>query len=411
MERKYKFIKYACYISYITMAAVITLSPVLFETFHRTYGISYTKLGLLVLLNFFSQLSIDLVFSFFSKHFNIAKTVRFTPVVTFTGMVIYAVMPMLFPGREFFFISLGTIIFSFGAGLSEVFLSPTIAAIPSDNPDREMSKFHSVYAWGAVGVVVVSTLFIRVFGDARWNYLALFFAAFPVIAEVLFTMGEMPVISSGESGNSEKSKGRVPVFAFMLCIFLGSCAENTMSQWCSGFVETALSIPKFYGDLLGLALFSAALGVTRSVYGKYGKNIFPVLLASFIGAACCYLIIGTVSVPGVCLIACAVSGFFVSMLWPGTLIWLENANPGCGVVAYALMAAGGDCGASVAPQLMGIITDKIAVSRFAPVFGEKLNMDGYQVGMKGGMLLSVFFPLAGIVTVLLINRAVKRAKN
>ena len=40
-------------------------------TFREMYNISYTLLGTLVLTNFCTQLTVDLIFSFFTKYFNI----------------------------------------------------------------------------------------------------------------------------------------------------------------------------------------------------------------------------------------------------------------------------------------------------------------------------------------------------
>ena len=62
-----KRLKLACYIANITMSVVANLSPVLFLTFRSLYGISYSRLGLLVLINYVTQLSVDLLFSFFSQ--------------------------------------------------------------------------------------------------------------------------------------------------------------------------------------------------------------------------------------------------------------------------------------------------------------------------------------------------------
>ncbi len=156
---KYKLTKKACYLTGITMAISSNLSPLLFLTFRDMYGLSYTLLGLLVVINFFTQLAIDLIFTFLTKYFNIHKTVKLTPFIVFVGLILYAILPMLFPDTAFLWIVLGTVIFSVASGLSEVLISPVIAAIPSKNPEREMSKLHSMYAWGVVGVVIVSTLF------------------------------------------------------------------------------------------------------------------------------------------------------------------------------------------------------------------------------------------------------------
>ena len=194
--------KKACYLTSITMAVTSNLSPLLFLTFRDMYGLSYTLLGLLVVINFVTQLSVDLIFTFFTKYFNIHKTVKCTPFVAFVGLIIYAVFPRVFPGAAFFWIALGTIVCSAGSGLAEVLMSPVIAAIPSENPEREMSKLHSMYAWGVVGVVILSTLFLLVFGSTNWMYLALFWSVVPLIAFLLFLKSELPAMNNfGEKQN------------------------------------------------------------------------------------------------------------------------------------------------------------------------------------------------------------------
>ena len=67
--KNYARVKTACYMTNIAMSVVANISPVLFLTFRTLYNISYSLLGLLVLVNFFSQLIIDLIFSFFSHNF------------------------------------------------------------------------------------------------------------------------------------------------------------------------------------------------------------------------------------------------------------------------------------------------------------------------------------------------------
>ncbi len=93
---KTKRIKWACYLCNISMSTVAMLSPLLLVTFNKLYDISYTLLGLLILVNFMTQLSVDLIFTFFSKHFNISKTIKLTPVLTSIGFLIYALIPILF---------------------------------------------------------------------------------------------------------------------------------------------------------------------------------------------------------------------------------------------------------------------------------------------------------------------------
>ena len=143
MNASYQRVKLACYNANISMSVVGNLPPLLFLTFRSMYGLSYSRLGLLVLVNFCTQLTVDLVFSFFSHRFNIPRSVRMAPVLTVAGMSVFALWPLLFPNAAYAGLLLGTVVFSSAAGLVEVLISPVIAAIPADDPDREMSKLHA----------------------------------------------------------------------------------------------------------------------------------------------------------------------------------------------------------------------------------------------------------------------------
>lgn len=382
----YKKTKFACYSAYFTMSSVFSLPPLLFVTFHEMYGISWTLLGTLVLINFCTQFAIDTVFTIFSKRFNIRKVIIAMPLITSFGLLVYSLFPIFFPQFAYVGLAIGTVIFSVASGLCEVLLSPTIAALPSDDPKKDMSFLHALYAMGVLTVVIIGTLFIKLIGSENWMYLTIFFAILPIISSVLFMVSPFPEMSTGNSSdNAVKSKNRtVGIILCVLCIFLGSCSENAMSNWVSSFLEAQLHLDKAIGDILGMAGFALLLMVVRLVYGKWGKNIIKVLLFSMLGASVCYLIVGLSDQAILSLIACALTGIFTSMLWPGTLIMMEENIPSVGVTAYALMAAGGDFGASVAPQLLGIVADHSS--------------------LQVGMLVCSAFPILGVVLLIIIQR-------
>ena len=409
----YKRTKLACYTAYFTMSSIFSLPPLLFVTFREMYDISYTLLGTLVLTNFCIQLAVDLIFTFFSKYFNVRKIVKIMPLITSVGLMFYALFPTFCPEHAYAGLLTGTILFSVSAGLSEVLLSPVIAAIPSDNPQRDMSKLHSLYAFGVFTVVMVGTLSLRWLGSENWMYITLFFAFLPVIASVMFAISPIP--DMGGHADAMKLEGiKRRAFGLALCvacIFLGSCAENVMSNWISSYMENALHIDKTMGDILGMAMFAILLGVARILYAKYGKNICRVLLVGMIGASVCYLIAAFSSNAIGAFLACVLTGLFTSMLWPGTLIMMEEKIPSVGVAAYALMAAGGDLGASVAPQLMGIVIDEVSASSLALKLGKTYALSTEQIGLKAGMLVSAIFPILGPALVIFICYYYKKQKN
>lgn len=404
-----KRVKYACYTSSMSMSVVICLSPLLFLTFKETYNISFTLLGLLVAVNFLTQLAIDLLFSFFSHKFNIPLAVKLTPILTCIGLLIYALVPLFFPTHAVVGIFIGTVIFAVSGGLGEVLMSPVIAALPSKNPEREMSKLHSMYAWGVVGVIAFSSLFLYLVGYHNWHYLALVLGIIPLVSACLFISSTIPKMETPEkvSGVLKLMKNKELWLCFF-AIFLGGAAENVMSQWCSGYLEASLGIPKILGDIFGLALFALFLGIGRTLYSKIGKNISKVLLWGAVGATVCYLVASLTPIPVLGLIACALTGFFTSMLWPGSLIVGQERIPEGGVFMFAMMASGGDLGSAIAPQLVGSITDAITLSNFGINLASSLGISPEQLGMKAGMLLGMIFPLIAIFVYLTIIRNYKK---
>ncbi|MBQ2818086.1 MAG: MFS transporter, partial [Clostridia bacterium] len=190
--KHFKKTKYSCYYMYLAMSSVYSLPPLLFMIFRDMYNVSYTLLGTLVVINFCTQLGVDLVFSFFTKYFNIHKTIRAMPLITAAGLLIYAITPSLFPQHAYLGLAIGTFIFSVAAGLNEVLVSPLVAALPSENPDRDMSMLHSLYAWGVMTVVLISTAFLKIFGNHNWMYLTVFWAVLPIIASIIFHIVPLP---------------------------------------------------------------------------------------------------------------------------------------------------------------------------------------------------------------------------
>lgn len=61
LQRSYRHTMAACYLGYITQAAVNIFAPLLFLTFQSEYHISLEKITLLVTLNFGIQLLVDLL--------------------------------------------------------------------------------------------------------------------------------------------------------------------------------------------------------------------------------------------------------------------------------------------------------------------------------------------------------------
>jgi fucose permease len=198
------------------------------------------------------------------------------------------VFPFIFPNDVYTGLVIGTVIFSASSGFNEVLANPLILSIPSDNPDKEISKLHAVYPWGVVGVIVVGTAFLFGVGSENWQWLAMLFLLIPITSTVLFFSTDMPEIETPQkaSGIANLLKNKM-LWLCVVAIFFGGAAEMTMTQWCSAYLEKSMGIPKIWGDLLGMAIFALFLGLGRTLYTAKGKNIGRVLILGSVGAFLC----------------------------------------------------------------------------------------------------------------------------
>lgn len=400
----YRMLKAGCYCCSLSMSVVLNLSPLLFLTFRQLYGLSYSQIGLLVLLNFLTQLAMDLLFSLFSHRLSVPVFMKLSPVLVATGLVLFTLWPWFFPTHAFWGLVTGTLLFSAGGGLTEVLTSPLIAAIPNKDPDRQMSRFHSIYAWGSVGMIGVSALYLWLFGVQNWYWLALGLLIFPVLAFCFFEKSQFPSLDEFSKKTTDRSLLRQrQVWWLVLAIFFGGAAECTMSQWSSSYLEAVFGIPKLVGDTLGVALFSLAMAIGRSWYASFGKNVHRIMKIGAVGATLCYLTCALINWPPLALLACGATGYFVSMLWPGSLILSARDFPKGGVLLYAMMACGGDLGASVAPQVIGLITDWVLALPKVSFLG----VTGEQAGMRLGLVFGALFPIGAIAVLIRLGRRKK----
>jgi len=335
---------------------------------------------------------------------------KLTPVFMVAGLILYGLTPFVFTKETMYWgLALSTVVFSIAGGLAEVLTSPTIASLPSDNPERLLSKLHSCYAWGVVFVVILTTVFLFFAGSQNWFYIPFLFALLPLLSAILFLGAPVPKMETPKK--AEKSLSLLKnkdVILCVLCIFLGGAAECTVSQWCSSYVEQAFGIEKIWGDIFGVALFGAMLGLGRSLYGKFGKNAVKVLFFGAVGAGVCYVIAFASPIPVLGLIGCALTGFFVSMLWPGSLIVSSERVPQGGVALYAMMAAGGDLGASLVPQLVGIIADVVLASDGGNQVALSLGLTPDALAIRAGICFATIIPLSAIFVFAVMQRRYKK---
>ena len=389
MKNSYRQTITACFIGYIVQAIVNNFIPLLFLTFQSTYEIPLSQITMLITFNFGLQLIVDLVSVTFVDKIGYRASMVLAHALAAMGLVSLAVLPELLP-NPFVGILLAVTIYAVGGGLLEVLVSPVVEACPSDNKEKTMSLLHSFYCWGHVGVVLISTIFFKVFGINNWKILACIWALVPLYNMICFT--KVPIASLIEDGVkgmtiAELAKKKI-FWVFMLMMLCAGASEQAVSQWASTFAEKGLGVTKAVGDLAGPMAFAILMGTARAFYGKYGDrlNLDKFMICSSLLCMVSYLSISLIpnSVAG--LLGCAVCGLSVGIMWPGTFSKAAAGLPRGGTALFALMALAGDLGCSGGPTVVGIVSSH------------------FQDNLKMGILTAVIFPLLLLVGIVLCGR-------
>ena len=354
----YQKTKIACYLGFITQAIAANFAPLLFLKFHYDYQISLGNIAWISTCFYFTQLLVDLFCTKFVDKIGYRVCVVVSEVCSAAGLIGLAFLPEILP-NPFAGILCSVILYAMGSGLIEVLCSPIIEACPFDNKEATMSLLHSFYCWGAVGTILISTLFFTIFGIENWKWLAVLWALIPIVNIYNFATCPIEYLVDDESGMKVTELFRKPVFWLTICLMICSGAsELAMAQWASAYAEAALGLSKTTGDLAGPCMFAVAMGISRVIFGKHGERIDLMKFMTGSGILCviCYFLTALSSNPILGLIGCIVCGFSVGIMWPGTISISSKEFPVGGTAMFALLAMAGDLGGSIGPGIVGQVT-------------------------------------------------------
>ena len=392
-QKNYKKTLIACYLGFVTQAISANFVPLLFLTFISTYGITLEKIAMIPMVFYLTQLLVDLAAKKYADKIGYRTCVVASQVLSSAGLVLMAILPEVFP-IPFIGILISVVLYAIGSGLIEVLVSPIVEACPFENKDGMMSLLHSFYCWGAMGVILGSTLFFAVFGVENWKILTFIWALVPLYNT--FNFINCPIERLVEDG---KSMGigmllKTPVFWLMILLMVCSGAsEVTMAQWASAFTESALGVSKTIGDLAGPCLFAMFMGITRMLYGKFSEklDLTKVMLVCAIMCVGCYLLASLSELPILGLAGCALCGLAVGIMWPGSISISSKICPRGGTAMFAFLALAGDLGAMVSPTMVGSISEMAGGN------------------LKTGLLAATVFPIFLTFGLLILNKRGRKA--
>ena len=394
-EKNYKKTLIACYLGFVTQAISANFAPLLFLTFKNTYGITLEKIAMIPLVFYLTQLLVDLAATKFADKVGYCMCVVASQVLSSVGLVFMAILPEVLP-LPFMGILISVVLYAIGSGLIEVLVSPIVEACPFENKDGMMSLLHSFYCWGAMGVILGSTLFFVVFGVENWKTLTFIWALVPLYNTFNFIRCPIErLIEDGKSMGIRKLL-KTPVFWLMIILMVCSGAsEATMAQWASAFTESAIGVSKTVGDLAGPCLFAMFMGISRMLYGKFSEklDLIKVMLGCGIMCAGCYLVASLSTLPILGLAGCAFCGLAVGIMWPGSISISSQKCPRGGTAMFAFLALAGDLGAMVSPAMVGSLSEMAGGN------------------LKTGLLTATIFPVFLVFGLLILKKKVGKARS
>lgn len=400
----YKSTVYACYLGNFVQSIVINLTPILFMPLAKMYNLHIEFLGILVVLNFVTQVVVDIVFSGLVDKYGYRRFAVFAPILAFIGFVVFASSPIIFKDNPEYGFILGTFIFSGAGGLLELLLSPMVNSIPGDEKAAAMSVLHSFYAWGQLVVIIITTVAIFIFDNKFWQFIVLFWSIIPIISSILFLKVPLAPAIPEESRQPMKKVIIKPMFILCFCLIaFGGAAEQIAAQWTSTFFEVGLDFPKIIGDTLGVCTFVFAFGLSRFLYGKYGAkiNVLKMMKYGTLLALIAYLLFALSPFKYLSLIAGPLCGVGVSLLWPGTISIAAEKFPLAGSWMFAILAAAGDIGCSFGPWLVGKISS--VMSEKTLDISNYFNLTQSQFSLRAGMLIGILFPIGAFIAIRFIE--------
>ena len=394
MKNQYKKTIYACFISYIVQAVVNNFVPLLFLHFQWEYGISLSRITFLVTVNFAVQLLVDFMSVPVINRVGYRAAMIAAHALSATGLILLTFLPEVV-SVSWVGLCLAVIIYAVGGGLLEVLVSPIVEACPTEHKEKAMSMLHSFYCWGHVGVVLISTMYFRLFGIGNWRILAFLWAMIPTICMILFF--RVPIASLGEEEGGHflgALTGNRLFWIFLILMVCAGASEQAVSQWASAFAEKGLGVEKAIGDLAGPMFFALMMGISRAVYGQYGERweLKKVMTVSGVFCVGSYLLMVFSPQPVLGFIGCGLCGFSVGIFWPGTFSLAAASIKRGGTAMFAFLALAGDLGCSAGPTLVGIVSGW---------FGSNL---------KAGIFSAIVFPLLLVMILVGFVRGKKTAE-
>ncbi len=362
MEKKYRLTINACHFGYFVQSSVVNFLPLLFVYFNLESNMPLYMLSIMVTYNFGLQILIDLFSAEIVLKLGYRRTAILCNVFALLGFLMLGLSAYIFNDYISFFIGVMVALtfMALGGGVLEVIFSPLVEALPLKNKANRMNFLHSFYCIGHILVVVLATVFFKIFGIQNWAIFSFILMLFPITTIILFA--SCPIVAPQ---GDEKPTKRLRLFknaTFVMLFIIIVCAgamEQAVAQWISYFAEEGLSVSKSLGDILGGCFFAFCMLLSRLYFGTSNKkfNLLKIITIFSLILMCSFILSAITNIKIVALIVLALSGFFIGIMWPSVYAIAGEMFKTGGTVMFSMLALGGDLGCTLAPAIVGMVAE------------------------------------------------------
>lgn len=362
-EKATRLLLWSCYGGMLGIAASVNVTPVCLTSIAETFDLDYAQQGLLIGCTFWGYILSLSVVAPLTDRFGPEPFLEFGSVVQLSGFLLFAFAwdPSV--------LAWGALLMGLGGGTQETIVSPVVCELFPDRKTHEVNILHGVYAFGAVGVILLSGYMLRI-GEPgglvtnseswRWAYIAL------SVIPVLFGLGYFVSLRlarvtvayphSESYGKTCKRLLRWGFLAFAVAMFCAGGTEISIAQWLPSYLENILDWSREAGAT-GLLIVSLCMGIGRLCIGRMADYLSAATILTVASAGCCVglLILGNVSSSIAASVTIALLGFFMGMLWPTVMALASDTFPNTGATMFAMLAVAGNSGGIVTAGAVGFV--------------------------------------------------------
>ena len=131
------------------------------------------------------------------------------------------------------------------------------------------------------------------------------------------------------------------------------------------------------------------------LYGKFSEKLDLTRVMLICGLMCtgCYMLASLSALPILGLAGCALCGFAVGIMWPGSISISSQKCPKGGTAMFAFLALAGDLGAMASPAMVGSLSEMAGGN------------------LKTGLLAAAIFPVVLVFGLFILKKKVSNVTN